>query len=535
MDAVPSEADAGRPLVWHMIATRFRGLGRLALLTLVFTVTVSSIPLPAAIQFGADEGLELAKGVLVLQGRTLYTEVWNDQPPLHTWLVSWVLKHVSNSVAGPRIMTMAFAGVLGGSLALMASRGGRAGVGWLAGGLLVCSPGFIELGSSCMLEIPALAMAVAGLAILARAGPGTGQRLEDHGSEPPLPCRTLGIAAAGMVFGAALQTKLTAALVLPAVGVAWWLAVRQGPRPWRAWAHGALWFGGGLAASFAAIHLAIGDNAYFRQLWGSHFARAQSFEYGSAGDHPFDWLALVKNWDLTLPALAGGVLAFRPRYREGCLIPAVWLAVALAVFAIHRPWWSYYYVHLAIPMAWLAAVALREGWEGLDFRKHRALAGWFCLLALGMAGWMGARVYLQVAGMRQLPKIHSSLAIAELKRYRPYVTTMYAEQPVYSFHAGIPMPPNLAVLPLKRFWSGEVTNAKLEAALRAARPGLIMLANDGRPTPLEDLVNAHYRLVYQDQNHRLYAVPEAAARVAREQATGSPERAWVLPRALPSN
>ena len=51
------------------------------------------LPLNTAIQIGADEGFELAKATLCLKGFKLYSDVWNDQPPLHTlgWACCWLV------------------------------------------------------------------------------------------------------------------------------------------------------------------------------------------------------------------------------------------------------------------------------------------------------------------------------------------------------------------------------------------------------------------------------------------------------------
>ena len=87
---------------------------------------------------------------------------------------------------------------------------------------------------------------------------------------------------------------------------------------------------------------------------------------------------------------------------------------------------------------------------------------------------------------------------------------MYADQPIYSFHAGIPLPPTLGVVMLKRLWSGEMTNDRINAEMVAYKPGLILLANDTRVVPFKDLMDAEYRLVYQDGDQRLYALKEIA-------------------------
>src|SRR4051812_41069825 len=67
------------------------------------------VPLRTAIKIGADEDWELSKATLSLNGYHFYTEVWNDQPLLHTWIITKLVKHVSPSVLGPRLVTSAFA------------------------------------------------------------------------------------------------------------------------------------------------------------------------------------------------------------------------------------------------------------------------------------------------------------------------------------------------------------------------------------------------------------------------------------------
>jgi uncharacterized membrane protein len=59
-----------------------------------FICLLSLLPLSTAILMGADEGFALSKAVLYLKGYHFYTEVWNDQPLLHTVLIAEVLKHI---------------------------------------------------------------------------------------------------------------------------------------------------------------------------------------------------------------------------------------------------------------------------------------------------------------------------------------------------------------------------------------------------------------------------------------------------------
>ena len=214
---------------------------------------------------------------------------------------------------------------------------------------------------------------------------------------------------------------------------------------------------------------------------------------------------LLRNWDATVPMLLGlGVLV-----RRGwtlALTPVAWLGLTLLVFAVHRPWWNYYYVHEAVPLGWCAALGLRAAWSwALRTRRPRRveLLGAGCVV---LAAWAGARVWLELSDIRALPRTHSTPVLGEMARFRPVPEFLFTDEPVYSFHAGIPLPPKLGVIPLKRFWSGELTLEGLGAELARVRPGLILLRNDSRDVPYTALLQSDYRLVYYDDAHRLYAL-----------------------------
>jgi hypothetical protein len=120
--------------------------------------------------------------------------------------------------------------------------------------------------------------------------------------------------------------------------------------------------------------------------------------------------------------------------------------------------------------------------------------------------WMTFRLYVQAAKIRSSEQTYSCLALKEIARLKPFTRFIFAEQPVYSFHAGIPLPPKLAVISLKRLWSGDITNERIDAELRAVKPGLILTGASARVLPFHDLLQEEYRLIYEDPELRLYAL-----------------------------
>jgi len=325
----------------------------------------------------------------------------------------------------------------------------------------------------------------------------------------------------GLLFAAALQIKLIGVIYLPLAALILWLpprvlvvstnqsgaSVLRKVLP-RDFIVSAALFSAGLGIGFILIDWLVDGGAYlrhFQQSWVSHFGAAQSLERGSAAEHTFDWSVLLKNWDVTLPAAIGVVVACRRiRQLPPAMIPVLWLGLTLVVFATHRPWWSYYYFHTALPLCWCAGVGVAAliRWRPVHHRLKSVAVTMFA----GAAGcWLGARVYLQVIGVRESPQIYTALVLSEIERFKPFTTFLYAEESSYSFYADIPLPPQLGVLPLKRFWSGEMTMARLTEELRSVQPGLLLLHNTPQELPIQDLIRTQYRLIYEDATHRLYA------------------------------
>jgi hypothetical protein len=106
------------------------------------------------------------------------------------------------------------------------------------------------------------------------------------------------------------------------------------------------------AATFVSLDVLVDRGAYlthFSQTWASHFGGTKNLAYGSPADRPFHWSALLKNWDLTIPALVGVAGCIRSVLRDrkadrrvsaDAIIPVFWLALALTLFGLHRPWWE---------------------------------------------------------------------------------------------------------------------------------------------------------------------------------------------------
>lgn len=184
-----------------------------------------------------DECMEVNKAITVARGHRLYHEIWNDQPPLYTVVLSGLARGGVTNMEWFRRATFVFAGTL---LVAVCGVGAVLGLSLLelscAAGFLTASPLFLPSSGSTTLEIPALSVGMVGACFLLL---GVGRQ-------------SLRLAAlGGGVLGMAAMFKLTSLSVIPGVGglAALGLLAFGGQQSWRV-------LGGALFA-FAATTAAV--------------------------------------------------------------------------------------------------------------------------------------------------------------------------------------------------------------------------------------------------------------------------------------
>ncbi len=441
-----------------------------------------------AVILGADEGMELAKGLLLVQRPELAASAWNDQP--------WFFSQMLALFGGVPLAGRVFAG--GCTLALVWALGrfssGSVGIGalsqWEPLAVLVerilcllflfAWSSVTQLSVSAMCEWPAFCLAVVAVAVLPlRAGEWKPWRF----------------VAAGALLAVATQIKLTALIIGPAlvaqVVVAYWAKVgRASSLPNSGSAVDsdkkkdrleALSYLGASVLAFAAVFglLTWWSPVWdWAQLWGSHATAGAAEKAASYGFHPWEW---IKGAPGTILAAGAGVwlLAWTGRWRE-LVFPLVLLATAGLVHWFHRPFWFYYGVHFAVPLAFLAGKGV-VGLTGMFFSREdirpgadarptgrqgelAMMAAVFCV-ALWF-GFEGARLIAQIRGIAQAEKVQDNEMVATLKEYQGRVKWAYSRRSFLVYHAGFVQPPELTVLSKKRFWSGSMTEASVLETVR---------------------------------------------------------------------
>jgi len=120
-------------------------------------------PIRNIFSFDSDEGINLMKSLLLLRGYPLYSVIWNDQPPLLTYILAGAFKVFGLDVNVGRIVVLFFAALLVWAFTqylIQISNRWYAVVGLL---LLIVLPNFTQLSVSVMIGIPAIALGTVSL------------------------------------------------------------------------------------------------------------------------------------------------------------------------------------------------------------------------------------------------------------------------------------------------------------------------------------------------------------------------------------
>jgi 4-amino-4-deoxy-L-arabinose transferase-like glycosyltransferase len=463
-------------------------------------ILYSILPLDSALQLGGDEGYELMKGVLHAKRYSLYTQIWNDQPPVFTILLSAAFRLFGTTAFVARTVAAGFGLLLFLSLFRVVARRSGAWPGLLTIFLLISSPLVLRLSFSVMLEVPAFAAALTSAYFIF-----VWRDRRHYGW----------LLASGVLTGIALGIKLTAILVVPAILLEILLQYRTGALKARLqqilldlgrWGFSA--FG-----SLILINVLWARGSYQSSL-KSHFTTAYVAGLSLPTDFRFSPAIFLDHPECLIAAVMALVFALRQRRLKEIAFPLTFLATALFIHAFHTPWWNYYYLHFAIPLAWLAGFALFEAVRTVgrlfsarkvQIRSATTLkaVSLSVLVALALAV-AEARLEGNIKAARNTPKASESPVLAKMKQLASRTHWAYAQPVIYPFQAGLLVPPELAVVMLKRFWSGQITTEQIVETCQRYKPEQILLFTARASGPWEPFLKANYSPVFQDQELTLY-------------------------------
>ena len=389
-----------------------------------------------------DEGVEAWKAMLY-QSRTVGPDVWNDQPPLFSKLVSHLLPPGGDSAIHIGRIACAITGAVFAA-ALTVSLGAT-GHAWSApiAVLLIWATSWRYI-APFQLEFPAYAMAVSALAPVSLSRSGRA------------------FAASVAIAVLALNIKLTAAVGLVIPGV--FLALRSWPRV-IAWSSCVV---GGLIVSSL-----VQPDWNWRTMWVSH----------TATDHQLAGVALTPRMVLSAwPLILLAMLATGKGYNQGTLKPLTpWIAgllTALAIHATHTPFWDYYSIHFMVPLAVLAGVGVIEVLKASNSDSIGIRAATLMSLC-GLAFWTITVIHPPYKAVKTGERITQACPVVNaITKWQPKSEPMFASRPSFAVAAGRLPFPHLTVLARKRFAAKELAPDDIVNTILGAESSTFVIDED---------------------------------------------------------
>lgn len=312
-----------------------------------------------------DESLYRLVGGALLHGHAPYGEIWDRKPPGLFVLVAAVQAVLGPSAAALHVAGAVAVGLGGWLLAAIARRllprlpvaGPVAGVLWLA---LVGRDG----GAGVNAELFFVPLNLAGLWLLLRARDGRA------------------LLAAGLLFGAAVQVKYNAGIIVPAFLLAWRLYGAPTARPLRAMAQ----VGAGMLLPTAMVlgwyAMAGGLGAWFTANVLAHQGLVAPGPWGMVRDLP-GLPYLLGHYDVAVAgAVVGAGWLALDRARGLAAVLAAWLAADIVALLVLNRIADHMLIQL-LPVLCVAA--------GLGAARTLAAAGRHApaVAAAGVVAWIG--------------------------------------------------------------------------------------------------------------------------------------------------
>ena len=307
------------------------------------------IPWTSALVISADEPYEFSKATLLSHGWTLYDPVWSDQPPIHTWLLSWAIQLFDQPVIGARLLAFGFSSLLlfGVGRLIALYHGKWAGLMGML--LLVLAPHMMELMASATLMVPVMSIGV--LSVMAFAMHVQTGRIRY-------------MILSGVCMGIALQIKLTAFILIPAIVLQCIWLKRVLPK--NRFREVLVYWMVSLIILYTLPFLMFPE-MNSEHLLSTHFSDFSGLNFQGMYYDTFDARLLMDQPECVSGLLVGCLLLRRWSSRKHLILPLVWLLSCVLIHSMHQPFWWYYTLHFSIPICWITAAAwersLRSFWS----------------------------------------------------------------------------------------------------------------------------------------------------------------------------
>jgi len=426
-------------------------------------------------EFNPDEGVNLQKAALIANNFSLYSEIWSDQPPVFTYVLSFVQRIAPFSVIAARAAVLLFSAILVVSLFRIVLRFEGRTAAWASVFVLVSGMLFLTLSVTVMIGLPAIAFAIVAIDIVT-GGSGRSVHLQ--------------AIIGGIVFALALCTKLFVLPVLPVVLIATWIAARHSensnPSIRRNIEIVALLM---VSAGLSVLGIGLATGMFQPdQLIEPHSAARNIAKFTVIGGVSALFSFLDSHSTIALYFGTIGLFFVFIRWNASRLMPIIWLVVAILILSKHRPLWFHQTLLVVIPLCWIGGIAIaamiRTAPQVVRFIEQRPIsdnqsriisAGAIIgLLSFGI-GFAWDNLSGTRARFMKEPSIVEQQATERLSLFLNNTEKIVTDKPIDAYRQARLVPPELAVWTSKRRAVGSITDDEVLTIIASSTTSQVSL------------------------------------------------------------
>ncbi len=466
-------------------------LSFITLLTVFILWLIVKTPIKETFEYNKDEGTAVIKSPLLLNGFSLYKEIWCDQPPLFPVILSYWFKLFGPSVYHARIFVLIFSCIL--LLAFyftLKIREGRI-CAFMAVIFLLLSSRYLQLSISAMSGIPALSLAMLSILFLTLYKKLYLKRF---------------LILSGIFMALSLQTKLSGFFFIPIIILEILQVKRQKlEKPNHYLSPELLWIMP-LLFVFLSINLLffhLDFQIFIQQLFLPHLTKIPLLE------NNFIILCrmLLSDYDIALLALISIVLIVKQRKRES-FFPLIWLATITIILLRHKPIWYHYYPLISIPVCWLGAITFAEFFSKNNLNKRINQIKLFHLIILLLI--ILTIFKLPSKYQRSQKSLWGQTSAQErqvldvLSKYKKNTRWIFTDRAIFAYYLDIFIPPELVLISSKRILTDKLEPDYLINKLTKYKPELILLTGYLETFPdyypkIMPYIEKNYTQIYKDE------------------------------------
>lgn len=458
------------------------------LIVIFITLFPSIVSIKNSFEYDPDEGINSMKSLLFMKGFSLYKQIWSDQPPLFTLILSFWFRILGPYLYSGRILILIFSIILLWAFYQIIKIQSGYLCALVAVLFLILSALYVRLSISIMIGIPALMFAMLSIYFLVVC--------KNHYTKKNL-------LLSGLCMALSIHVKLFTFFLAPLILLELIFGGMLSEKKEKLFYQTVTWWLIGFFTIYISIIVVFFNFNFSEALQQLLIVHITNLFFDNP-KYSFRVLLemVLQDYDITILALCGMILFIRKRQHQ-YIFPILWLSIVSIILFRHRPIWWHYYPLLSIPICWIASLA--PGNVSMQNEKRRPNDRIDLFLKYITIGSIGLTIILLPC---KFERIYASLqegaitfrqstVLNFILKYKDKTRWIVTDKPIFAFYVNKLVPPQLAAFSRKRVLAQNLSPYYLISIMEKYNPEQILFSRFEYDDRIKSYIENKYIKIFQ--------------------------------------